>query len=119
MMHELDLDLNVWRTITLGLLALGQTCFAVLYGFFPFYRTFLGRALFYKAMTFAVLVDMYILTRFWEVSHADELFVALYALLAVGVWWQFFAFLRVWKKARRDKALALALDDLNDEEALS
>lgn len=111
MLHELDLDLNVWRSITLGALALGQTAFALLYALFPFYRTFLGRALFYKALTFAALVDVYIAHRIWGIPYADQVFVVLYALLAIGVWWQFFAFLRVWRQARRGKAMALVTEE--------
>lgn len=97
-------DLDLWRTTALAMLALGQTAFALLYALFPFYQTFLGRALFYKAVTFALLADMFILTRVWTIPHADLVFVILYSLLAVGVWWQSFAFLKIWKKARRDKA---------------
>lgn len=91
MLHDLDF----WRTFMLGAVAVGQTTFAALYATFPWWKTFLGRALFYKAITLALLSDVFILSRLFDFGDLDVLFVVLYGLLALGVWFQFFAFLSI------------------------
>lgn len=88
-------DVDMWRTLTLGLAALGQVAFATLYMTFPWWKTFLGRALFYKAVMLAVLVTMGWTSRTFGFGRTDLVFVPLYGLLAIGIWWQFIAFLRV------------------------
>lgn len=94
-------DLDTWRTIAIGSAALGQTCFAALYLlFFPWWNSFLGRALFYKAITLAVLTDLVFLARFFGFARNDELFVFLYLALSFGIWWQFSAFLRVYRRGK-------------------
>jgi Na+/phosphate symporter len=104
MLYENDID--TLRTITLLIVAIGQTAFALLYSVFPWRKSFLGRALFFKAFTFAVLVDVFLLTRLIDIANSDIIFVILYTMLGVGVWFQFFAFLKVRRdgqeKERRD-----------------
>lgn len=89
------MDINTWRTILLGLVALGQTMFVLLYFTFPWQKSFLGRALFFKALSLAALTDAWIVYRVFDIPRADLMFVLLYALLALGVWVQYFAFLKV------------------------
>lgn len=96
-------DLDTWRTITLGTVALGQTAFVLLYATFPWWKKFLGRALFFKALTLAILVDAYMITRMIPWDHYDVLFVVLYAFFAIGVWFQFAAFLRVRVQHRQNQ----------------
>lgn len=89
------MDINTWRTVLLGFVALGQTAFVVLYFTFPWQKSFLGRALFFKAVSLAILTDAFIVTRTFPLGNTDLMFILLYALLALGVWAQFFAFLKV------------------------
>lgn len=98
-------DFETLRTVALGVVSLGQTLFVILYATFPWYKTFLGRALFYKAVTLAVLTDVFIVSRLVEIPHADIVFVALYLFLGYGVWWQFLAFLKVRREGRQHPGL--------------
>lgn len=93
-------DLDFWRSIALGSVALGQTLFVALYLTFPWWKTFLGRALFYKALILMILADFAFLARVFDFAGEDVLFVILYGLLATGVWFQFAAFLVVKRNAR-------------------
>lgn len=88
-------DLETIRTVTLIFAAIGQTCFVLLYAFFPWWANFVGRALFLKAITLAFLLDALVLGRKYDWPHEDTTFVGLYGLMALGIWWQFIAFLRV------------------------
>ena len=88
-------DINFWRTVTISTAAVGQTLFIGLYVTFPWWRSFLGRALFGKAVVLLVLVDFAALSRLFGFGGVDRIFVVLYGLLALGIWVQFFAFLRV------------------------
>jgi len=98
-------DLDFWRGVTLGSAALGQTCFVVLYMTFPWWRSFLGRALFYKATILAVLADLAFSARVFGFKNMDVVFVVVYGLLASGIWFQFFAFLRVKRAGRAGAAV--------------
>lgn len=99
----LGLDYNFWRTAMLLGVAVGQTLFVILYATFPWYKTFLGRALFVKALTLAAITDVFIASRIWEFGSADEVFIILYFLLGFGVWFQFFAFLKVRHDSRKSE----------------
>lgn len=85
-------DLDTWRMLIIALAAVGQTLFVILYTTFPWYRTFLGRALFIKATTFMLLLNTAALGRIWDWPHEDAIIVALYGLTAFGIWAQFVAF---------------------------
>lgn len=104
----MNVDTELWRTCALLAAGIGQTAFVLLYALFPWWRTFLGRALFYKAITLMMLTDAFILARFGIIPVSDKMFIFIYSLLAVGVWWQFFAFLRVLLRARRAKREGVA-----------
>src|SRR5688572_3775570 len=97
------MSVDFWRTVSLFGVALGQTLFVLLYWTFPWYKTFLGRALFYKSLMLATIVDAFIVARILDVE-LDALFVVLYTMLGIGVWWQLIAFFRVrWAgKQNRD-----------------
>lgn len=92
-------DINTWRTIALILASLGQTAFVLLYFFYPWWKTFLGRALFGKSIALVVIMDFAALSRIFKFGHDDIAFTILYALLAIGVWFQFVAFVHtLWTK---------------------
>jgi hypothetical protein len=103
-------DIEFWRTTTITVAALGQTLFVALYLTFPWYRSFLGRALFFKAVAFGVLLDIASVARLSGWLNNDALFVTLYGLLAVGIWVQLGAFIRT-KRCGLRKALNGREDD--------
>lgn len=87
------MSLEGWRILTISMAAVGQTLFVLLYMTFPWYKTFLGRALFIKAATFMMLVDVAVLGRIFDWDHEDIWIVVLYGTTAFGVWAQLVAFL--------------------------
>lgn len=95
-------SIHFWRTAGIVAAAIGQTLFVLLYGTFPWWRNFLGRALFGKALAFMLLVDIAVAGRAFDWRYEDTTFVVLYWTLALGIWWQFFAFLRVKWEGRQD-----------------
>lgn len=98
----LGLGTEALRTLALTVVALGQTLFVILYLTFPWYRTFLGKALFFKAAILATLVDLGLVARtFPDLLDWSEVFIGLYFLLGFGVWFQLLAFLRVRIDAKR------------------
>lgn len=97
-------DIEFWRTFNLGAVAVGQTAFVLLYCTFPWWKRPLGRALFFKAVALAVVVDAFMIYRIAPFPHADVFFVGLYGVLALGVWAQFGGFLRVKLRHREDQA---------------
>jgi len=101
----MTVDTELWRTSALLAAGVGQACFIALYATFPWWRSFLGRALFYKSLTLGLLTNAFLLARFKIIPVSDEVFIFIYSLLAVGVWWQFFAFLRVLLRSRRQRRL--------------
>lgn len=96
------MNIDTWRTIALGIVAVGQTLFVALYLTYPWWKSFLGRALFFKAVSLCILVDSYMLTRVFDFENYDVVFVWLYLLLGAGVWFQFAAFLRVRLQHRQN-----------------
>lgn len=94
--------IEFWRTTNIVIAAAGQTLFALLYATFPWWRNFLGRALFFKAVAFMLLVDIAVMGRIWDWPHEDATFVVLYGVLGVGIWVQLIAFLRVRLEGRED-----------------
>lgn len=94
-------SIEFWRTSGIIVTAIGQTAFVALYITWPWWTRFLGRALFFKALAFALLVDIAVCGRIWDWAHEDATFVVLYWLLGLGVWVQFFAFLKI-KLQHRD-----------------
>ena len=96
-------DLNFWRTFALIAAAVGQTAFVLLYMTFPWYSTFLGRALFGKALALVLIVDFAALSRVFDFGRSDLAFSLLYGVLALGICWQFIAFFRVRLAGWRDE----------------
>lgn len=91
------------RFFALSAMALGQTCFALLYVTFPWWRNFLGRALFAKALSLMVLLDFFIFANLFDFRDVDGVYTTLYFFVAATIWAQFIAFLRVKRDAPRIK----------------
>lgn len=88
-------SIDFWRTAGIIFTAVGQTAFVLLYLFWPWWKNFLGRALFFKATALMLLVDVAVIGRMVDWRYEDATFVGLYWLLGIGVWTQFLTFLRV------------------------
>lgn len=96
-------SIEFWRTVTIVSAAVGQTLFVALYATFPWWRSLLGRSLFFKALSFGVLLDVAVAGRIWDWSGEDATFVTLYGLVSLGVWIQLIAFIRVKRGYYRSK----------------
>lgn len=97
------IDLNYLRTVALTVAAVVQTSFVLFYSTFPWWQTFLGRALYGKAVVLMLIVDFACLSRWYDFGANDRIFVVLYAALSVGILWQFVAFIRVRLSGRTDR----------------
>lgn len=95
-------DTDFWRTGGLGLAVLGQFGFILLYASFPWWRTFLGKALFFKASTLGSICVVALLSRLDLLTYPDQTFTAMYWLLAVGVWAEFLALMRTKHFAQKE-----------------
>lgn len=85
-------DLNTWRTVIASISAVAQTAFVLLYLTWPWWRTFLGRALFYNAATLAITFDLITYARLTNRGRDDLLFAIVYGVLATGIVAQLVAF---------------------------
>lgn len=95
-------DIDLWRTGGLGLAVLGQLGFISLYVTFPWWKTVLGKALFFKAVAIGCLCSVAFLSRLGFLAYESEIFTAMYWLLAVGIWLQFLAFMRTKHFAQKE-----------------
>jgi hypothetical protein len=91
----LGYTLEELRITFFAVAAVLQTLFVILYLTFPWYATFLGRALFGKALVLAVTLDIVILARLIEIPYVEEIFTALSFGLVLGIFAQLVAFLKV------------------------
>lgn len=94
-------DFEFWRTVALAGAAVGQLLFTLLYLTWPWWRRFLGRALFFKATAFTVVLWVALVSRLVDLPEEDLLFTAMYILLGFGVWAQVFAFAHVRADVKR------------------
>lgn len=97
------MDNDTLRSIALAVMALGQTFFTLLYLTLPWWRNFLGRALFAKAAVMTIVLDFAALARILGFANVDAAFTALYFLLGITIWAQGFAFMRVKMDGARVK----------------
>ena len=80
--------------------AVAQTLFICLYAFRPWWRAFVGRALFTKSLALAVLFDVAILNRYLDYPHEDVVFEWSFFVVVVGITLQLAALVR---EIRRDR----------------
>ena len=90
------LDSDLVRTTFLVIATLGQAVFVLLYVALPWYKSHLGRALFFKASAMLALLALGTLGRVTGNPAPDAIFTMLYATMAIGIWWQVTAFVRVF-----------------------
>lgn len=103
-------DTDAMRTATVTFLAVGQVLFALLYCTFPWWDSLLGRALFFKAAIFAVVLAAAAVSRNFPTHWWDEFFTVMYLVLGLGVWLQLLAFSVIKVESMRAKR-----ESLNDD----
>jgi len=86
--------MDQWKNTAFVIAAVGQNLFILLYMTFPWYRTFLGRALFFNAITFGFLVNMAVASVAWDWPDQDQVMFTAYTVTALGIWAQLIAFIR-------------------------
>ena len=99
----LGYSLEELRVVFFAMAALLQTLFVVLYLTFPWYKTFLGRALFGKAFVLAVTLDTVILARVFDWDGFEVIFTFLSFALVLGIFAQLVAFFKVRVEGRQDE----------------
>lgn len=103
-------DLATLTAFSVLFVALGQTLFVLFYISLPWWRTFLGRILFVKAVSFALFVDVAVGVHFLEWAGEDLLIVTLYSMVGLSVWAQLSAFIYLGRGRHQP------LDDAKDRE---
>lgn len=88
--------LNAIAVALIVLAAPAATCFPIVYAFRPWRDSLIGRALMTKAVGVALLIDISIAYQFLgnDYPGRDYVRVGAYALIAVGIWFQFIAMIR-------------------------
>ena len=71
-----------------------QTVFVVLYGTVPWYRNFIGRALFYKSLTLAVFIDHALFDFYVDYAHEDAVETFIHLAVAAAIVYQCYALIR-------------------------
>lgn len=106
------MDFYDFRGIPLAAAAIGQTLFVLFYLTFPWWRSFLGRALFFKASAFAALLNTIVVGYLWDWRHEQTAYFVLYVVLAVGVWAQVVAFIATRRTRDQDPPVSRNEADL-------
>lgn len=96
--------MDLWRSVALLSAAVGQTVFVLFYVTFPWWRSALGRGLFYSALISALLLDFAILGRLFNFAGEDHLYAPLYTLLSFGILAQVVLFLLIRRRTLMEEA---------------
>lgn len=91
-----------WRASILTFAAFGQVVFSSLYLTFPWWRSFLGRALFFKAITLTVLMVGLAYSRWAGIDTNRSPFGIFFLLVGIGIWMQNAAFIRIMLTSNRE-----------------
>lgn len=86
--------------------ATAQSAFIVIYGIWsPWWRTWLGRAVFTKGLGLALLADLALAHNLLgeEYPGRDVIRLTIFTLLAVGAWLQLAVLISEKRKPRRDR----------------
>jgi hypothetical protein len=87
------MNLHTWGYWTTIVAATGQALFTLFYLTFPWYKTFLGRALFFKAAMFTLLLGGVAIGMVYDWPNEPVWITVFYTLTAIGIWAQFAAFI--------------------------
>lgn len=88
------MTLDDWRHLSWIVGAVGQTAFVLLYAVVPWWRDYVGRALFFKSLGLMVLLDVTVIDILIDYAAEDAVTVGLYWLVVVGICWQLGALVR-------------------------
>lgn len=100
-----DASLFDWTVRLVHVSAVGQTLFVLLWWSLPWYRTVVGRALMVKSFTLMLYLDWAVAVyHFGPFDHQEAIGVALFGLIAFGIWSQVVAIAREMWRARRRAA---------------
>ena len=94
------MEIDSWRHLAIITAAIPQTMFVITWGLLPWWKDFVGRALFFKSASFAILLDAAAAYIFLEGKYEDATIVGLYWLVALSCWWQFGALLKQLRLAK-------------------
>lgn len=86
--------METWRYVVVVGAAIGQFLFIVLYMTAPWWRTYVGVALFMKSLSLGILVVTLAVTIIRHDRLPEKVTLILYALVAISIWYQFFALVR-------------------------
>lgn len=95
------MDLDRLRAVIVTIAAIGQSIFVLLYVAFPWWKSFLGRSLFFQAAALAVALDLNALARWYGWDRESFPFAVISASMAVGVWAQTVAFIKIMARTER------------------
>lgn len=81
-----------------------QTMFVGLWTASPWWRTYVGRAMFIKSLSIALLLDAEITAYLWPYAYSDEVKTVVIVLGMAASIWQLFAFVKQKsnEKTRKD-----------------
>lgn len=90
---------NFWTDLILHaaiiVSAVAQTMFIFLYGTSPWWRHYIGQAMFIKSVSMTLLLDAEVIALLYpEYPHRAEVTAVVHVLIAAAVIWQLFAFLK-------------------------
>ena len=87
--------------ICLWAAAVGQTLFVLVYGSRPWWRHFVGSALFTKSLSLALTLDVVLLNHYVDYPYERAVWLVLLFVMAVAVWSQFVALMCELRKHRK------------------
>lgn len=82
--------------------AVGQTLFVIIYLFRPWWRSLVGRAVFFDKLTMALFIDAICLRVLFPGIVSREVAITFYAIAAVAIWFQLFTLIRIMKAKRNE-----------------
>lgn len=97
---------GTWMSIGLraiDIAAILQTVFVALYATRPWWRHFVGRALFLKSLAFMVVLDLSVVGRYWTYPYQLQVAAIVLCLVAAAIAYQTGALIMQIRHDRRDK----------------
>lgn len=94
--------------LIVGGAAIGQTLFCLVYTLLPWWRSEVGRALYFKAITLGILTDTVALEVFFFGEFPEIVTLMLYGAVAVAIWIQLIVLIRVRLKAKQDEVSTIS-----------
>ena len=87
--------------MSLWVAGVGQTLFVIVYGTRPWWRHFVGSALFTKSLALAVTLDVSLLNHYVDYPYERQVWTVLLFTIAASVWFQLVALVCELRKHRK------------------